>query len=267
MMNRNTLLIIGICANLLLITIALPIENKYDPDESEIDPEEIGGFFEGDMMLDEDQYEAIMNPRGRNIQIGEKYRWKDAIIYYEIDSIFDKHQVTLIQQAIDVIEKSTACIRFYPKTENTKDYIKVIGNPTGCHSRVGHSGGEQTLNLAPNTVGKGCFKLYKIVHEFLHALGFHHQQSTYNRDDFVTIVEENIKDGHEHNFKKYSISKVTDLGVPYDYESVMHYGSKTFSKNGKPTIVPHDSKAKIGQREKLSQKDIAKLNLMYCTKK
>lgn len=44
--------------------------------------------------------------------------------------------------------------------------------------------------------------------------------------------------GHEHNFAKYSNDTVTDFGVPYDYDSVMHYTEKAFSANGNNTIVP-----------------------------
>lgn len=48
----------------------------------------------------------------------------------------------------------------------------------------------QVLNLA-----KGCFKHGTVVHEMLHTLGFYHMQSTYDRDNFVEIVWENIKAG------------------------------------------------------------------------
>ena len=44
--------------------------------------------------------------------------------------------------------------------------------------------------------------------------------------------------GKQHNFKKYSSSQINSLDTPYDYESVMHYGAKYFSKNNLPTIVP-----------------------------
>lgn len=57
------------------------------------------------------------------------------------------------------------------------------------------------------------------------------------------------------------------FGQPYDYDSVMHYSSKAFSKNGEATIIPKKSNAKIGQRKGFSVADLAKVNAMYnCTK-
>lgn len=137
------------------------------------------------------------------------------------------------------------------------------GEDGGCYSSVGRRGGRQTLNYQIYPLDTGCFRIGTIVHEFLHALGFYHQQSTYDRDDFVTIVEENIQDGKQHNFNKYLTTTVTDFGVRYDYDSVMHYSSLAFSKNGEMTIVPKDPNAAIGQRLKLSDADILKLNIKY----
>ena len=44
--------------------------------------------------------------------------------------------------------------------------------------------------------------------------------------------------GQEHNFDKYNASTITSFGVPYDYESIMHYGPYAFSENGQKTIEP-----------------------------
>ena len=65
-------------------------------------------------------------------------------------------------------------------------------------------------------------------------LGFHHEQSRKDRDDFVDILWRNIQPKMHGNFQK---SHGDFLGAPYDTCSVMHYYDTAFSKNGKlPTI-------------------------------
>jgi len=56
-----------------------------------------------------------------------------------------------------------------------------------------------------------------------HAIGFNHEQTRPNRDGYVYIRRENIQQGLEYNFMKYSPSQQNDYDVPYDYSSVMHY--------------------------------------------
>lgn len=64
-------------------------------------------------------------------------------------------------------------------------------------------------------------------------------QSAWNRNDYVRIIEENIKKGEERNFKRYNESYTTQFGLQYDYKSIMHYGKYAFSKlNYKyPTVI------------------------------
>lgn len=63
-------------------------------------------------------------------------------------------------------------------------------------------------------------------------------QCTYDRDEYVKILWENIEPHHEHNFQKYTNAQVTNFNTTYDYYSIMHYDAYGFSTNGKPTIVP-----------------------------
>merc|ERR1711970_312969 len=103
-----------------------------------------------------------------------------------------------------------------------------------CSSTIGRWGGMQDLNL-----GKCCYRIGTIQHEFLHALGFYHEQSRSDRDRYVTIIKENIlpdtkKMNYTRNFEKY---KTANQGFGYEYGSVMHYPADAFSKNGKLTIA------------------------------
>lgn len=74
--------------------------------------------------------------------------------------------------------------------------------------------------------------------------------------------------GQEYNFNKLTSEDVNSLGLPYDYDSIMHYARNTFSKGTYlDTILPTEVKGRkrpeIGQRLKLSEGDIAQANLLY----
>ena len=75
-----------------------------------------------------------------------------------------------------------------------------------------------------------------------------------------------IISGFEYNFKKLKIATIDSRGTPYDYDSVMHYGGKFFSKNRRLTIQTKNpaDQHRIGQRRGFSAMDIKQINLMYC---
>ncbi|VCX16518.1 unnamed protein product, partial [Gulo gulo] len=88
------------------------------------------------------------------------------------------------------------------------------------------------------SIGQGCDYKAIIEHEILHALGFYHEQSRTDRDDYVNIWWDEILPGFEHNFNTYDDTFITDLNTPYDYESLMHYEPFSFNKNDSaPTIT------------------------------
>jgi hypothetical protein len=66
------------------------------------------------------------------------------------------------------------------------------------------------------------------------------------------------------NFQKQPKSRVNDLGVSYDYESVMHYGATAFAKSsGLVTIRSLQGRRRLGQRTGLSTKDKKQVQLLY----
>ena len=70
--------------------------------------------------------------------------------------------------------------------------------------------------------------------------------------------------GKAHNFRKYNVSQIDSLGVPYDYISVMHYSPTAFGISGSTTIKAKNSFViQLGQRIGLSPKDVTQADLLY----
>ena len=164
----------------------------------------------------------------------------------------------MILLAFADLEKFT-CVRYTAHTTEP-DFISIISG-RGCHSRIGKIGGKQEVSLQKN----GCFSRGTIIHELIHTLGYDHMQNHAERDKFVSINWDNINTPERHNFERVDPRKYNNFGTPYDYISVMHYGPKAFSKNGKETITPKQAayNGKIGQRKGMSAGDAQRVNNMY----
>ncbi|XP_037960760.1 seminal metalloprotease 1-like [Teleopsis dalmanni] len=220
----------------------------------ETDPELTAGYFEGDIVLD----------NNRNGIITKTRHWPNGIVYYKFGDIIDEPHRNHILRGIEMLEQ-VSCIRFKEADENQSYYVNITTQGGGCFSTVGWYNQVQTYNLQIYPLDEGCFRLGTIMHEFLHTLGFYHQQSTWNRDEYVRIAEENIQPNTIHNFNKYDSDFVDNYDEEYDYASILHYSAYAFSANGEMTIIPLNEAdaASMGQRRALTRSDINKLNVMY----
>ncbi|NP_001122199.1 meprin A subunit alpha precursor [Danio rerio] len=242
---------------LALKACALPAQYGEDADAGELreDILEINldsqrELFEGDIAGD---------PR-RNAIIDEKARWQFPIPYILTDTL-DLNAKGVILQALEMY-RLKSCVDFKPY-EGESTYISFT-KLDGCWSFVGDLKTGQNVSI-----GERCDTKAIVEHELLHALGFYHEQSRSDRDDYVKIWWDQIIEGKEHNFNKYEDDFITDLNTPYDYESIMHYRPLSFNKDPDiPTItttIPAFNNI-IGQRLDFSALDLERLNRMYeCT--
>uniref|UniRef100_A0A3P9JX49 Metalloendopeptidase n=1 Tax=Oryzias latipes TaxID=8090 RepID=A0A3P9JX49_ORYLA len=179
---------------------------------------------------------------------------------YVLDQSLDLNAKGVILKAFDQFRLKT-CIDFKPR--DAEEYYISIQKLDGCYSYIGR----QVANGQVLSIGSGCDSKAIVEHEFLHALGFFHEQSRYDRDDFVTIVWNNIL--KESNFEKAGSDISTTHGTPYDYRSVMHYSKDAFTNGNGSTIITIDPKFQnvIGQRLEMSYYDVLELNRLYnCSK-
>ena len=63
-----------------------------------------------------------------------------------------------------------------------------------------------------------------VMHEIGHAIGLYHEHSRKDRGDHVAVIDDNIIEKYKFNFDKGDI--ISNLAVPYDLTSLMHYGSR-----------------------------------------
>ncbi|KAK0423138.1 hypothetical protein QR680_007992 [Steinernema hermaphroditum] len=217
----------------------------------------LGNHTEGDIAIQKMQVNAVGGVARDAIR--QTYRkWPGGEIPYALSSQYGSYARSVIAKAMAEYHSKT-CIRFVPRDEQRhRDYV-FIHPDDGCYSLVGRTGGRQPLSL-----DAGCIQTGTIVHELMHSVGFFHEQSRTDRDQYIEIRWENVMKGADDQFERYGPSVIQDLGEPYDYSSIMHYGPYAFSDNGKRTIVALKAGAdRMGQRVAFSELDLKKINKLY----
>ena len=197
--------------------------------------------------------------------------WPSSVVNWFVDTAapVDECAISTFRTASSMLEKYT-CLRFTEGVTpgNGVSSIKLTSDGNTCWAYVGMSSQSQ-VNLG----GPGCQIPGIALHEVGHAVGLIHQQSRGDRDKYVTIEWDNVKNAAADNFKKIISGSSYDTVTatrPYDYSSIMHYSACEFSttRYDSPcgrTIDPADASVvnQMGQREFLSPSDIITINSMY----
>lgn len=121
---------------------------------------------------------------------------------YNIDSNFiynhsAEDEKAKVKAGMKGIQEKT-CVKFVPHTSEA-DYIEFRKDPQlGCGAMVGRRPG-RGFPMAVNYQAPECLQTTgTIQHELLHVLGLFHEQARPDRDNYVTVLWDNIIPGITH---------------------------------------------------------------------
>ncbi|XP_070379185.1 astacin-like metalloprotease toxin 5 [Dermacentor albipictus] len=212
--------------------------------------EQEGRLFEGDIVLPEDLADD------RAAVTRDAKLWPKGIIPYVFEQRPNR-QKRLIREAMEQIE-AVSCLRFVNRTTE-RDYVFIDRNDT-CGSYVGRKGGRQHLSL-----GLGCMQIGSVMHELLHVVGFHHEHSRSDRDEYIDVFLDNVEPGRQHNFRKMQPFEHRLLS-PFDLDSIMLYGSEFFARApGLFTLLAKDGSRleAVFNKRRISDSDIRRIRMLY----
>lgn len=243
----------------------IPMEELTQDNVSSLGLEKGTEMHEGDMLL--------LPGKASLLQRGVMDTWPENIVPYCLDPDLDDAGKAAFLGAVEEYQKYVPCLTFKEvgvagpeKCEGAEDAIYVVNTYSGCWSYVGptrFTGKSQPLNLGP-----GCAFHGIAVHEMGHAVGMGHEHSRPDRNTYVKIRSENVRDGQ---IDQFVMEKTGSTKEEYCEDSVMHYGASAFGKyhtfpDGSTTrlqTIEVFSGGHIGQRMGLAACDIVQLRNMY----
>ncbi|KRX63487.1 Zinc metalloproteinase nas-37 [Trichinella sp. T9] len=269
------------------MTETSPRENKFRKriivDESgEKKPFENSELFQTDVMLSKSDIEILSDELLHDKQHKKSSsstrsgiiknlnnRWP-TVIPYKFESnatVEDEKNSPVNESQVELGLKwweEHTCLTFVRNDNPSEDtdYLSFIDD-VGCWSYIGKQGGRQEISLPGY-----CSPLYVVTHEVAHALGLHHTQNRPDRDRYVYLNHTNIKSSKAHNYRLTTFDAVDVEGIPYDYQSVMHYPSKGFALDSNyDVIISRDPLyvTSFGFQEEPSFYDIKLVNKHYCS--
>ncbi|MEP1487817.1 MAG: M12 family metallopeptidase [Algibacter sp.] len=223
-------------------------------------------IFENDIILTEDQINFLKTgPENQNITNKNSTenkvlaapgvflnRWTNSTVNFKISFTGARNEILI---AINHLEANTNINFIEQATGSYIDFVFVDTDEYCGSSNLGMIGGRQEIKL-------NCTTQRTIIHEILHALGFYHEHTRPDRDDYININWNNIESKYRSNFDK-SISQ--SYGV-FDYNSVMLYSSYAFATDTSiATMTKKNDASNFWGGSNLSATDIAAIVDMYYT--
>lgn len=279
----KTIFVFHLCASLALVTTAFG-QPQHIPTPEEVPPGYVQ--IDGDVIMRIEDVNTD-SPTPHSIYAPGTV-WPNNRIPIEYNA-----NVTAANQAlfVQVLAQWTAvCNVTFPPRAGEPAYLHVMGDSSICGfdfaTSAGYTGSRVEIHVStqgpPNCMPASGFppdgwNLFQLVHEVGHIMGFQHEQGRDDRETggYVHIETGNISSGNAPQFAIYNPQR--HYG-PYDFDSVMHYGSCSFSACGNGSCLWPDATCRtisvlppyfvtwqpnIGQRDHLSLMDRKLAAYMY----
>ena len=208
----------------------------------------------------------------------QQQQQRALVISYQLDpaSFQNDQEKEMIDQALQDLSVQTGVVSFVEQAQ--PPYLRFVRQGLHrksneddmrdpCWSYVGYqlddnilddgSGNHyQDINMGLTVA---CMFPAYVQHLVLHALGLWHENSRWDRDDFIQIQWAHVAAGYDYYFAKRVA--LDTLGLPYDYASLMHCPETAFSKNNNQTTMvgPHP----LNNGEGPSRLDVIRVRLLY----
>jgi len=214
------------------------------------------GTLIDDMWIAEDDKGALLK---------KAELWEDGVLPLEFAKKFSSEQR---QQLLDACAEwsqvaNVRCVvgKYKGRT------LQVGGWFNACWALWGMGSHALILRRRMNLHGD-CFSRHTLLHELGHAFGMMHEHQRPDRNHAIRILSKNLQKGFLGFASNTNIDpQQMKLETSYDFESIMHYSRKAFSKNGRDTIVPLPQYSQfidvIGRSERISILDAQAMAKAY----
>jgi hypothetical protein len=196
-------------------------------------------------------------PESGYIPIPKTNEWKTREIAFSVHQ--DLPNPERVLKVIQYFNDNTP-VKFVPLKDQTDSIVFAPSDIPLCLSYVGKIGGHQPIYLDDRCGER------EIMHEVMHALGYIHEHSRPDRDQYVRVNWGNIELDKQSQFEVMpdELSQTTK-GRPFDYTSVMIYGDTDFARiRGDVTLESLDRDHRVAPvQEGLSPEDLERLRIKY----
>ncbi len=183
--------------------------------------------------------------------------WSTREIAYSVHP--DLPRPERVQNVMNYLNSMTS-VRFVPLENHPDSIVFAPSEVPLCLSYVGKVGGHQPIFLDDRCEEK------EILHEVLHALGFIHEHSRPDRDNYVQVAWDRIDPEFATQFEMIPEGvKGPHVDRPFDYTSIMIYEPTAFAKDrGEATLLaPAGQTISPPQSMQLSEEDLERIERLF----